>query len=211
VLMLRREQFIMFMQSRPQVILAVLQFLARRVRYVTEVVETSITWASHVAEGKYEEARKVGALAPSRSGIVMKVDTVTIPAAAAQPVAVIGASIPLNVQMGETTMKLGGAFSMIASALEQREQTMTKKFTEAGLTATELAELANDDQRTIMKFLVGDEIAATQGITFDILQAKFAKIHNMAEILEALHEDHWIVKSGAEPNLRYRPNLRRKH
>ncbi len=51
VMVLRREVFQMFIQSRPQVILAVLMVLAERARYTTGVVETTIQNLGNLARG----------------------------------------------------------------------------------------------------------------------------------------------------------------
>ncbi len=56
VLVLRREVFQMFIQSRPQVILAVLAVLAERARYTTRTVETMIQTLSSIAQGDYTYA-----------------------------------------------------------------------------------------------------------------------------------------------------------
>jgi RsiW-degrading membrane proteinase PrsW (M82 family)/CRP-like cAMP-binding protein len=53
VLVLRREVFQMFIQSRPQVILAVLQVLADRARYTTRTVEATVQSLSSIAQGDY--------------------------------------------------------------------------------------------------------------------------------------------------------------
>ena len=55
VLVLRREVFQMFIQSRPQVILAVLQVLADRARYTNRTVETTIQSLSRIAQGDYSQ------------------------------------------------------------------------------------------------------------------------------------------------------------
>ena len=56
VLVLRREVFQMFIQSRPQVILAVLAVLAERARYTTRTVESMIQTLSSIAQGDYTYA-----------------------------------------------------------------------------------------------------------------------------------------------------------
>ncbi len=53
---LRREVFQMFIQSRPQVILAVLVVLAERARYTTRAVESTIETLSGIAHGEYVAA-----------------------------------------------------------------------------------------------------------------------------------------------------------
>jgi RsiW-degrading membrane proteinase PrsW (M82 family)/CRP-like cAMP-binding protein len=59
VLMLRRENFLTFLRSRPQVIMAILKFLSKSVRYTTEIIETSVTWVTHITNGNYAEAQKL--------------------------------------------------------------------------------------------------------------------------------------------------------
>lgn len=54
-LVLRRQMFKIFIQSRPQVILAVLAVLAERARYTTSAVEDSINTARQIAEGRFAE------------------------------------------------------------------------------------------------------------------------------------------------------------
>lgn len=54
-LVLQRQMFKMFIQSRPQVILAVLKVLADKARYTTRVVETSMQKISACAQGNYDE------------------------------------------------------------------------------------------------------------------------------------------------------------
>lgn len=56
---LKRDQFKSFMQSRPQVIMAVLTYLAQRVRFSTEIVESSIAWANSIARGDLIEAQRL--------------------------------------------------------------------------------------------------------------------------------------------------------
>lgn len=52
-LVLRREVFQMFIQSRPQVMLVVLGVLADRARYTTRAVETAVQTLSSIAQGDY--------------------------------------------------------------------------------------------------------------------------------------------------------------
>ncbi len=53
VLVLRREVFQMFVQSRPQVIIAVLAVLAERARYTTRALENAVQSLSRIAQGDY--------------------------------------------------------------------------------------------------------------------------------------------------------------
>lgn len=59
-LTIRRDSFLAFLRSRPQVMLAILTFLSRSVRYTTEIIETSVLWATHIARGDYVGAQKLG-------------------------------------------------------------------------------------------------------------------------------------------------------
>jgi CRP-like cAMP-binding protein len=52
-LVLQRQMFKMFIQSRPQVILAVMKVLAEKARFTTRSVEESIHNISRVAQGNY--------------------------------------------------------------------------------------------------------------------------------------------------------------
>ncbi len=59
VLLLRREVFQMFIQSRPQVILAVLAVLADRARYTTRSLEAAVQNLSSIAQGDYNSPVRV--------------------------------------------------------------------------------------------------------------------------------------------------------
>lgn len=63
-LVLSRQMFKTYIQSRPQVILAVLQVLAEKARFTTEAVETSIRAASSIAQGNYAEVMRLTAEPP---------------------------------------------------------------------------------------------------------------------------------------------------
>jgi CRP-like cAMP-binding protein/RsiW-degrading membrane proteinase PrsW (M82 family) len=202
VLMLRREQFIMFMQSRPQVILAVLRYLARRVRHVTEVVETSINWASHIAQGDYEQAKAVGstgaALAPGSSPAI----ELTGPVGQVAPTR-------LEAVSADAPVHLGGAFAMIASALEQREQAFQKKFEAAGVMTAEMAELPSEQQE-VMKFFIHDQMASAQGVTVELLQAKLTHVVNLPAIVSELTNNDWLIAVDTPPHVRYKANPKRR-
>lgn len=69
VLLLRREVFQMFIQSRPQVILVVLSVLAERARYTTRAVEAAIQTLSSIAQGDYSAATPVTMPAPADTSL----------------------------------------------------------------------------------------------------------------------------------------------
>jgi CRP-like cAMP-binding protein len=64
-LVLRREVFQMFIQSRPQVMLVVLTVLADRARYTTRAVEAAIQTLSRIAQGDYTPVTAAPPTAPS--------------------------------------------------------------------------------------------------------------------------------------------------
>ncbi len=59
-LVLPREAFMLFIQSRPRVILAVLQYLAAKARYTTEAIESSITWMARIQQAAIRAAPASG-------------------------------------------------------------------------------------------------------------------------------------------------------
>src|SRR5579859_6753665 len=206
VLVLSRQHFIDFMGSRPHVILAVLRYLAQRVRYVTTVVETSIAWAGNVAKGDYDKARSTGELAPSavpRSAEAVS-PTDSRPQAATSPT-----DAKLKSVTAETPLRLGGTFSMIASALEQREKELQKKQQDGSQATLDLSELSELEQ-TVMKFLMQDQVASNQGISLDMLQAKLTDVPDVARLIADLDKNNWLITMGIAPKVRYKANLNRK-
>jgi CRP-like cAMP-binding protein len=100
---LQREVFMRFIQSRPQVILAMLQYLADKARYTTQAVETSIAWIGQITAGHYQAPEAV----PEST-----------PAAAAQPTEA-PVFEPADVS-AETPALVGEVFSKAAATLEKR-------------------------------------------------------------------------------------------
>lgn len=60
---LQREMFRMFIQSRPQVILAVLKVLAEKARFTTTTVENSVRMFTEIAQGRYDQVAQLGGTA----------------------------------------------------------------------------------------------------------------------------------------------------
>jgi CRP-like cAMP-binding protein/RsiW-degrading membrane proteinase PrsW (M82 family) len=102
VLRLQRQVFMRFIQSRPQVVLAMLQYLADKVRYTTEAVETSINWLAQIEQGAYR-VQVVAAPEPADGGAVALDPAELSPATAEQ---------------------VDRAFSQAAAALYEREQAL---------------------------------------------------------------------------------------
>ena len=114
-LILRRQHFMMFVNSRPHVIIAVLRFLVDRVRYTTKVVEETIGKASDIAQGNYEALWDLKPDEPTpdtQTGVIRLAQTT-----------MAGATVSLDSSdsLAQTSASLGGAFAMLAVALENRE------------------------------------------------------------------------------------------
>ncbi|MBX3066704.1 MAG: PrsW family intramembrane metalloprotease [Anaerolineae bacterium] len=127
VLMLRRDNFLTFLRSRPQVMMAILKFLSRSVRITTEIIETSATWVTHITQGNYAQAQKLAIATPA---------TLTMRQAAQPSDQSIPASVEAHIGLEgvseATPTVLKGIFSKVTSALEERETahpnaTMTTK------------------------------------------------------------------------------------
>ncbi len=114
VLILRREHFLMFVNSRPHVILSLLEYMAKRARRLSDMVEQSVEWASRITQGDYDGAMTIahklqpagfGAGAPRAS---LKSIRVSLPAKGLET-----SAEPENV--------MGGLFAKMSSSLEQRD------------------------------------------------------------------------------------------
>lgn len=99
-MVLDRKHFNLFIQSRPQVLLSMLQYMAQRVRLCTEAIENSITWARNIAEGNYSQAQELA---------MSSALTQVIP--------------PKTVRQALET----GEFAVVAFKLEEREQVIRYK------------------------------------------------------------------------------------
>ncbi len=107
LLMLPRNLFQLFIQSRPQVVMAMLQYLAGKARYTTDSIETSVSWMKRIGQGDYAVLAGVPAAAPSSM------------AAQEAPVALEPTDIS-----EETPSMIGSLFSKVAAVLQQRENVM---------------------------------------------------------------------------------------
>lgn len=110
-LRLRGEHFMMFITSRPQVVLAVLRFLADRVRSTTTVLEDAIARASRLTQGAPEESATPAAMLGSAGPAV----------ALAVPVQLTPQG-PAVILAGDVPVFLGGAFAKIAATLDKQER-----------------------------------------------------------------------------------------
>jgi CRP-like cAMP-binding protein/RsiW-degrading membrane proteinase PrsW (M82 family) len=111
VLALQREVFTMFIQSRPQVVLAMLQYLAEKVRYTTQSVEASVSWMTRIGQGDYQ------AITETSTGTAPAQGAAAVPDGSAAPVAGLE---PADISE-ETPSLFESMFSRAAAALQQRE------------------------------------------------------------------------------------------
>lgn len=111
VLMLPRQQFNMFIQSRPQVILEVLRFLAEKVRFTTRALEDSANWASQITKGEFNPSALME----------------TVPAAKVVPPSELpdeNAPDPMEIPQ-EAAPSISGMFLRAQLALDKRDATRT--------------------------------------------------------------------------------------
>jgi RsiW-degrading membrane proteinase PrsW (M82 family)/CRP-like cAMP-binding protein len=127
-LVLRRQHFNMFINSRPHVILAVLEFLAEKVRFTTKSVEDNVTRATAIAQGDYEQIRlldeKQSQTTAARSP--EGADRVADAAESADLPDEVHAWQPEEL-IDAAPKALGGAFAALATALESRESALQSK------------------------------------------------------------------------------------
>src|SRR5690606_20214632 len=108
VLVLQRQMFKMFIQSRPQVILAVLKVLADKARFTTLSVEESIHNLSNLAQGDYAAVAQLDVL------------PLMTPAPSAQPTR--ESAEPEVTEVSNVHSSLKQAFATFARKLQGREQ-----------------------------------------------------------------------------------------
>ncbi len=120
ILALQREVFTMFIQSRPQVVLAMLQYLAGKVRYTTESVETGVEWMTRIGQGDYQvTAQSVAETVPT--------DLFAQPSAEIEmPEETLVGLEPAEISQ-ETPSLVSGIFSRAAEVLQKREDSIRIK------------------------------------------------------------------------------------
>ena len=124
VLEVQRTHFNMFLKSRPQVVIAMLRFLAERVRETTTALEASMHWARQVAAGNFTEARALSMLTADERAIAPD-EVVTTEA---EPAVSVDTAVQLPVA-------LGGAFGRAAAALERRAKASAESSKAEGRTS----------------------------------------------------------------------------
>lgn len=196
-LRLRRDHFLMFLQSRPQVILAVLRFMANRVRSTSEALAARTDWAKSISEGDYKKAQAMGMLIPHAGG------STDAPGDALTAQAPASGSI-------QTVSFLGGAFSKVAGALEKREKTIVEDAKDVDKRhLIEISELP-EGQKRVVNAIIRDSIGASRGLTREILASKLEDISNLSAVLEALDKEGWLTIVNENGENRYKVNLQRR-
>lgn len=113
-LMLKRDEFTWFIQSRPQVVLAMLQYLADKARHTTTAVEVAVEAMSQIGQGEYDAFVPVAAVEPDAT------------AATQAPGPVHGAAPPVELEPEDisaaTPDKVSEVFSAVADRIQQRER-----------------------------------------------------------------------------------------
>ncbi|NDJ76925.1 MAG: PrsW family intramembrane metalloprotease [Chloroflexi bacterium] len=102
-LVLQREVFTMFIQSRPKVVLAMLRYLADKVRHTTNTVEASVASMSTIAQGNYAAlAVQTNTTPPPSDKIALQPEEIA----------------------EDTSEVVAGVFSRAAADLQEREQSI---------------------------------------------------------------------------------------
>lgn len=122
-LMLKRDEFLLFIQSRPQVVLAMLQYLADKARHTTTAVETAVDAMVKIGRGEYE---KVSA---AQSAPAMAPTAVSEPVVAAEAVPV---TLEPEAMTPEARTLVSGFFSSAAQELQRRERAMRDRLESSG-------------------------------------------------------------------------------
>jgi CRP-like cAMP-binding protein len=113
VLSLERQVFNMFIQSRPDVVLAMLQYLAEKGRYTTSTVEASVEAMSKIAQGDYAAVTADRAAAAEEAPLAEAAEDVTV-------------DLEPEGLSAETARQVSGVFKMAASKLQQRESALSQ-------------------------------------------------------------------------------------
>ena len=112
ILMLQREVFYRFIQSRPDVVLAMLQYLADKVRYTTQSVELSVSYMAQIERGDYSTLLPAMATETPSPQPELK---------APEPQAETAVSLEPDEISAETPRVVGNVFSRAAALLQKRE------------------------------------------------------------------------------------------
>ncbi len=112
VLMLQREVFYRFIQSRPDVVLAMLQYLADKVRYTTQSVELSVNYMAQIERGDYATLLPTVVTETPHGQSALKESA---------PDAAAAISLEPDEISAETPQAVGSVFSRAAALLQKRE------------------------------------------------------------------------------------------
>lgn len=78
-----------------------------------------------------------------------------------------------------------------------------------GISPMDIVDLP-DAPRQVMKLLLRDRTASSEGITLEALQEKLPGVDDLPAVLGELAASNWLIVSGEPPAVRYKINLRKK-
>lgn len=216
-LVLRRDQFMMFISSRPAVIYALLRFLTNRARHISGIVDVSIKWASDVTQGHYDHS--AGALAPVWATAGASGQTTSHPSGLRASGTFKVVEHPESASVSEnTSVLLQGVFSRVSSALQAQEKGAGAPLTASADPSTAVSQTASitaassavtgllPDQQLVVRYLQDGVSNIDEGATIQAIQAELTEVVNLPGTLTELVKSGWVVLSGSY----YRINPRRR-
>jgi hypothetical protein len=78
-----------------------------------------------------------------------------------------------------------------------------------GISPLDIVDLP-DTQRQVMKLLLRDRTASTEGITLDEMREKLPELDDLPKVIAELSAASWLIMLGEPPAARYKINLRKK-
>ncbi len=196
---LRRDQFMMFINSRPTVILAMLRFLTGRARHISEIVDVSVKWASDVAQGRYDH--NAGNLSPAWA--TASATNAQSGLRATGTFKMVEHSENAGVS-AETPALLQGVFSRVSSTLQSREKHIEPAANAAttGSPApspayTHTLAALTPDQQLIVRYLQDGIANVDEGATTQAIQAELTEIADVPATLAELIKNGWVMLSGS--------------
>lgn len=206
-LVLPRNQFLIFIQSRPQVIQALLRYVVGRARHMSQLVDNSIKWASAITQGKFDEAASqlapAGVLQPAvqsagESSLIKRIVQSDEPSAPE-----------------DTAILLHSVFSRMNGALEQKSKSAAAAapsakpsiglFNRAAPAAGANGSASGRDsltvltpnQQLIVRYLQDGVSRVDEGATIQAIQSSLQGIGAIQTELEHLLKNGWIVANGS--------------
>jgi hypothetical protein len=95
-----------------------------------------------------------------------------------------------------------GIFDRLQGQLDDDDQSH-------GITPMDIVDLP-DAQRQVMKLLLRDRTASTEGIGLDDFREKLPGLDDLPAVIDKLAAAGWLIVLGEPPTARYKINLRKK-